>query len=642
MSPVRHSSQNWRSHARRWILGTILVFISLGVLFGVYSAGQQISGRQASFSSLRESVAEPNVSAYATSDRCQTCHPAEYQSWSETYHSTMTQLPSPDTVLGNFDNHSTIVGEDHYRFYRRGEEYWVELPEHWAEKAARYLDSEAPPRDQRIVLMTGSHHQQVYWVEVKGRILATGVNWIKEFNQFVPLNDIFLRPTQTTETRSLQEWTTNCIRCHSTPAWRTHPTKGPGTKSTRHPVAAKKGLAALRQMPSLSLAEPDLDPGLRSLPPSPAQMPELGISCEACHGPGEAHIELYSSPLRRYAQHLDLLDDDHQILNPKAMSGHEASLLCGSCHAPRSGFRVGDGSFRRKTALENPSLIWPDGMIRSGGRGYIAIQSSPCFADEDFGCTSCHSMHDSSPSDQLAAGLEANQDCLQCHSGLAEKVEEHTRHAPESSGSLCYDCHMPHTSFNLLKATRSHEISSPNAAVTRDTGRPNACNLCHLDRSLGWTAEMLTRWYGQPRVDLDDDQRNLSAAALGALKGDAMVRALYGWSMGQQRPQDISGRNWLVPFLAVLLNDPYSAVRVVANRSIRSIPGWENYEHDPWLPPLEEQTLHDSIARQWPRAGRFPERVGSDVLLGPDGVPEWETFEALLSVRDLSAVQISE
>ena len=195
-------------------------------------------------------------------------------------------------------------------------------------------------------------------------------------------------------------------------------------------------------------------------------MPELGISCEACHGPGEAHIELYSSPFRRYAQHLDLLDDDHKILNPKDMSGHEVSLLCGSCHAPRSGFKIGDDSFKRKKALESPSLIWPDGMIRSGGRGYIAIQNSPCFADEDFGCTSCHSMHDSPPSDQLAAGMEANQDCLQCHSELAEKIEEHTRHAPESSGSLCYDCHMPHTSFNLLKATRSHEVSSPNAAVT--------------------------------------------------------------------------------------------------------------------------------------------------------------------------------
>ena len=41
---------------------------------------------------------------YAGSDSCRACHPDQYTSWHRSYHRTMTQLATPETVRGKFDN----------------------------------------------------------------------------------------------------------------------------------------------------------------------------------------------------------------------------------------------------------------------------------------------------------------------------------------------------------------------------------------------------------------------------------------------------------------------------------------------------------------------------------------------------------
>ena len=66
---------------------------------------------------------------------------------------------------------------------------------------------------------------------------------------------------------------------------------------------------------------------------------------------------------------------------------------------------------------------------------------------------------------------------------------------------------MPHTAYGLHKATRSHQITSPSVAVELETTRPNACNLCHLDQSIGWAATRLETWYGIEAPQLSDAQR---------------------------------------------------------------------------------------------------------------------------------------
>jgi hypothetical protein len=151
--------------------------------------------------------------------------------------------------------------------------------------------------------------------------------------------------------------------------------------------------------------------------------------------------------------------------------------------------------------------------------------------------------------------MDGNAACLQCHKAYATDLTKHTRHAPSSTGSSCYNCHMPYTTYGLLKTLRSHQISSPSVATSVSTGRPNACNLCHLDKTLKWTANALEEMYGIPAPQLAEDERGIAASILWLLRGDAGQRAVVAQAMAWAPAQRASGRDWMAPFLAELLDE---------------------------------------------------------------------------------------
>src|SRR5438034_255567 len=41
---------------------------------------------------------------YSRSETCASCHPREHQTWFKSYHRTMTQIASPETMIGKFDD----------------------------------------------------------------------------------------------------------------------------------------------------------------------------------------------------------------------------------------------------------------------------------------------------------------------------------------------------------------------------------------------------------------------------------------------------------------------------------------------------------------------------------------------------------
>jgi hypothetical protein len=251
-------------------------------------------------------------------------------------------------------------------------------------------------------------------------------------------------------------------------------------------------------------------------------------------------------------------------------------------------------------------------------------------------------MHQSEPDDQLAAGMEGNQACVQCHTAYANQPEKHTHHRPNSSGSLCYNCHMPHTTYGLVKAIRSHLIDSPTVQASLDTGRPNACNLCHLDQSLGWTARHLAAWYRQPQPKLSAEDRSVSAAVRWLLSGDAGQRALMAWHFGWAPAGEASGRDWLAPYLAQLLEDPYSVVRYIAQRSLKRLPGFETFAFD-YLAPADERTRARQRALEiWQSQPRAVGPARSLVLLDAQGQVQQTHFARLLRQRNDRAMELLE
>lgn len=402
---------------------------------------------------------------------------------------------------------------------------------------------------------------------------------------------------------------------------------------------------------------------------------ELGVACEACHGPAGEHVEANQNPVSHDRLHVSG-QADSTIIHPEQLSAQRASQICAQCHGvfvfkfsaqsqagKEVSYRPGDDleqdrHFVRYTTSGtepwlkrwhegSPTLMeqyfWPDGTVRVSGREYNGLITSGCFQRGELSCLSCHSMHDSDPNAQLRASMDGDHACLQCHDSYRTQIQAHTHHPPESAGSRCYNCHMPYTTYGLLRAMRSHRIDSPSAAVSSSTGRPNACNLCHLDKSLAWTATHLTAWYQASSVTVGDDEETVSAALLWLLKGDAVQRAVTAWNMGWDPAHEAARRQWQAPFLIELLTDPYAAVRFNAQRALRQLPGFSDFSYNYVAAPHEREQAQKRARRQWDRIGAVPlEQTGDRVLIAHDGLIQRDRLTKFIGQRDDKPMIIAE
>lgn len=612
------------------------------VLFASSRWHSALEKRAENQANLRQALPrEGRPGGYVSSDTCQACHPNQYASWHKSFHRTMTQFADPKSVAGKFDHADLTLDGERYHLEQRGDEFWVEMadPDHPASPLKTAAPSASPnsaPRVQkRVGMLTGSHHMQVYWVPGKDGNLqyAFPFAYLIRDQRWVPRRDIFLRDPAIPH--PVQIWNLNCINCHVT------------------------------------AGQPGMDVPSRTLHSRTA---EFGISCEACHGPAENHVALNRNPARRYALHLSGKPDG-SIVNPIKLAPKSSSQVCGRCHGVnwipdredwrKNGFQFQPGEDLQSkypvvqpTSLEtqpwfhaplkkNPTLFdgqfWADGRVRVSGREYNGLIESPCYKRGELTCFSCHSMHESNPAGQLGAGMESNQACLQCHKEYSKNLQAHTHHDPKSSGSLCYNCHMPHTTYGLLKAIRSHTIDVPSVKASQETGRPNACNLCHLDQTLSWTGQYLSQWYRQPAPTLTEDESNIAASLLWLLRGDAGQRALIAWSMGWEPAKRASGDAWLAPFLGHAFEDPYAAVRYIAGHSLQRLPGFGEFPFDFVGPKEHRERAHQHALELW-NQNRVKRSIQprEQLLLGPEGKLETSTFTRLARERSNRSLELQE
>ena len=116
---------------------------------------------------------------YTSSASCQACHPEQHRTWHRSFHRTMTQAASPNNFVGRFDgtridSHGLI-----YQVFMREGQFWAKMPDPdevlnrqrtYEIKSQRgiptRLDWEGIQQvERRVVMSTGSHHYQTYWVE---------------------------------------------------------------------------------------------------------------------------------------------------------------------------------------------------------------------------------------------------------------------------------------------------------------------------------------------------------------------------------------------------------------------------------------------------------------------------------------------
>lgn len=596
--------------------GAAVVLIAAAVLV----ARWRFSGDKARAANVPRE--EPH-SGYVGAQACRECHREEHASWHGSYHRTMTQVPKGDNVRGRFEGAGPLpVKGGHLELERRGDDHFFTL-----------VTADGTRKRQPVTLMTGSHHMQVYWLPGEAgntQVMAPYV-YLFEAQRWVPMQDTMLADPKIEW--NFDRWNHRCLQCHTT-AGQPRPTGQGEAMDTR--------------------------------------VANLGIACEACHGPGESHVTFHGenrTPRGRRE------DPDPTIVNPARLPHDRSVDACAQCHGvvairdfPRfleHGFAFRPGQALASTRVpmipgtaaaapyfdelerQDPGYyrnhFWPDGTARPTGRESTALVRSACFERGPITCLSCHSMHDyKDPDDQLSRAGREDEACLQCHTSLRAEPTAHTHHAAGSPGSRCYNCHMPHTSFGMLKAVRSHRIDSPRV-VTVASERPNACNLCHLDQTLAWTAEHLERWYGRSSPALAEEEARYSAAAMWALRGDAVQRALVAWSMGWPPARQASGEDWVAAYLLLALGDSYSAVRYVAQRSLRALPGFAGLDYDYIGGP---ETIDAQMLKAIERWGPLRRPVAPDkaerVFMRPDGVLDTAAVTAQTSRRDETRIVLQE
>lgn len=532
------------------------------------------------------------VVSYAGSKECRECHEKEYGSWHQSYHRSMTQLPVPGAVLGDF-NGVVLTNQGHrFTLERRADEYWVKIQRLGEAVGGGESEVEELP----LGLVTGSHHMQVYWVPngMGNAQMGFPFTWLIPEKRWVPRNTTFIRPPQM-EHRA-ETWNQVCARCHATGA------------------------------------QPNYDRESRTWG---TQMADLGIACEACHGPGEKHVA-EQRVLKREGKKPDPKVAMTSIVHPEKLEASRASQVCGFCHSmkwfdrnegwPLRGFSYRPGDDLEKSTpvirpkqlekqpwltnvlAKNPDILqdffWGDGMIRVSGREYNGLIESPCYKGGHFSCLSCHSLHGSEPNDQLAREKTGTGACVACHERFRSETEvaKHTHHRVGGSGAECYNCHMPHTTYGVLSAIRSHQISSPRVVDQKATGRPNACNLCHLDKTLLWTSGKLQEWYGHTEVGLSAEEREVADSVRMGLSGDAGQRALVAWHLGWGPGLEVAGREWVGAVLGAMLDDPYAAIRCVAERSLRAVsPGLVPSGYDYTIPVDGRSAVMGGVISAWSR-----------------------------------------
>ncbi|MBJ6763829.1 hypothetical protein JGU66_23905 [Myxococcaceae bacterium JPH2] len=486
--------------------------------------------------------------AYVGSDACRACHPVHEESWRRTFHRTMTQEATADSVLGDFSGVSLSVEGVTSRFLREGGRFLVET-----------RDGEGRMRQQVVARTVGSRRVQQFLVREGDRYIRLPVAWDIEARRWFHLSAGFLDPDGLDFNAHRSLWDGNCIFCHN-----------------------------VKAQPGYDWARARFD----------SHVAELGIACEACHGPGAEHVARNTSPVRRYYLHYSGAAD-LSILNPDRLDALPRVQVCGHCHGQRTPeplerireflsngdpYTAGEDLARYTAPLQRDSHLsgvdvslrfWRDGTPRLTAYEYQGLLLSKDFQRGGLTCTHCHAMHAGDPRGMLEPEMRGPEACRSCHADIVARAAEHSRHREGSPGTDCYACHMPKLVYGVMTVHPSHRIQTPDPSRAWRHEMPEACTLCHTDRSAKWAATTLQAQRGlSPREDLPEDSSFEVAESLRALlAGDVVQRVVAASALGDARSATAQplARLWAVPFLTQALEDDYPAVRRVAWQSLERL-----------------------------------------------------------------------
>lgn len=354
---------------------------------------------------------------YVGAAECRKCHGEIYDGWKSTMHPYKFQRVSPDAVVGDFKKNNRLMSD--------GKAIAMD------EKNGEYFITTTGPDKKehtyKIKYLIGGFWKQLYVTEFpNGELHILPAMWIVETQSW-----------QKTKYWSKTIYQYSCSGCHNT-----------GTQ-----INYDKTSGAYKTTWS-----------------------DLGVACEACHGPGNKHMDSKK-------------DKSGTIINPaKIPDPKRAAMVCGSCHIRgtsaegKYGYPYGyqPGGQLNFMFNEKPKLH-PDDTSRANRQQYIDWKKSG-HAREGIMCWDCHYSHKKGNANKAQTKLPGSSLCRSCHD-----VKDMGVHGIHSVNN-CVGCHMPPVGKRAIKGdVHSHQFKVISPKKTIDAGdakkQPNSCNTCHYHKN---------------------------------------------------------------------------------------------------------------------------------------------------------------
>ena len=487
-------------------------------------------------------TATPAPSAdYLGSAACESCHVEAYTRWKTSLHIQMTRPVAEATILGDFSRDAKLTAHGRsYQFGTRDKQPFVTV-----RASGRTAET------HQVDYTLGSKRFQGYLSMLPdGRMYVLPVFWHVEAKRWIDWQETTPIPDGAHDLKQI--WNVNCFNCHATNLDRGYVPAGDSYRTS---------------------------------------WTELGIGCEACHGPGKAHVALMKvweedpASIPTYSSRASnrQLSEILKIFSPRSAEPRRTFDTCGYCHGNKrnvfTDFEAGDRyeDHALPFLLSEPlpefdaqGEFWPDGRPNRFNRTQ-ALTLTGCFKAGAIACTNCHLAHGTSDNAfslklDVTSGRTGDALCTQCHQGPAAaaaagephqplaritsrapdtlesrqpwtdaELARHSFHPAESPGSRCINCHMSDVNWRLLMRRRDHTFQSPVPETTAAFGVPNACTTCHDDKTPEWAARQMDAWWG------DGPRRQQSVALATTMYAAGHWRRHDGAGSGRTGCRSVAG-----------------------------------------------------------------------------------------------------
>lgn len=455
-----------------------------------------LKGKATATPKLRAFPAETpsfKLGAYAGSETCGRCHTGIYRQWSQSGMSKMLRPYKPENVIGDFEERNEFYIGDHV-VYQNGKLQITPGSDHilFARMVLRngrhFFDirqSDGRWHSYPVDYTIGSKWQQAYATKLpNGQIHVFPIQynvlekkWLNYWKIIDGPGTERADPFNWENLNASSSYEINCAVCHTS---QLHNSRGGGFDAD-----------------NLVFREP-------------------GVGCEMCHGPGAAHVE------EMVAGRLSKANPLEPPVEFDKISNRDFVRICAQCHMQSNVHTSGPrGELNYSTTgtffLKNAALpldeftrgaFFKDGRFRQTTFLVEALERSKCFRRGQASCGTCHNPHghnEASNPTSLKFKDQPDLMCVGCHTQFQDKnsAAAHTHHPIDSEASRCVSCHMPRIMDALLFRARYHQIDDiPNPEMTLRFGQedsPNACLLCHTEKSPQWVQRQMQSWKTTPQ-----------------------------------------------------------------------------------------------------------------------------------------------